>query len=52
VNAGVYLANMPLPNGKYGMAVKSYLGAEHASGCDASSQCRQHVTDYELMKPQ
>ncbi|MDG1007493.1 MAG: FecR family protein, partial [Alphaproteobacteria bacterium] len=39
VSAGVYLANMPLPNGKYGMAVKSYLGAEHASGCDASSQC-------------
>jgi hypothetical protein len=49
---GVGLMNMALPNGKHSMLVRSNLASEHASGCDSSSQCRLHETDYQPMTPQ
>ena len=49
---GVGLMNMALPNGKQSILVRSNLASEHANGCDTSSKCRLHETDFQPMTPQ
>ena len=49
---GVGLMNMALPNGKHSFLVRSNLASEHSDGCDSSSRCRLHETDYQPMTPQ
>ena len=49
---GVGLMNMALPNGKQSILVRSNLASEHANGCDTSSRCRLHETDFQPMTPQ
>lgn len=49
---GVGLMNMALPNGKHSVLVRSKLATDHAEGCDSSSQCRMHNTDFQPMTPQ
>jgi hypothetical protein len=38
----VAIGNIPLPNGKQSLAIKSYL----------ATSSRAHITDFEVMKPQ
>ena len=49
---GVGIMNMALPNGKHSILVRSNLASEHSDGCDSSSRCRLHETDYQPMTPQ
>lgn len=47
----VSIANLALPNGKSGLAIKSQLGAD-IGACDDPGECRVHETNYEMMTPQ